>query len=309
MNLRLLHAFVVLAEERNFTRAAARLRIAQPALSQQIRSLEQQLGMGLVDRAGRPVRLTEAGAFLLTQARSILATWEQTEREASAIAAGTRGWLAIGFTRSSMYSVLPPALRAFHEANPRVELELHEMVTEEQADALTEGRIHVGIGRQPERIAGCTSRTVLRERVVVVLPPDHPNAADAEVRIADLADTPVVLYPRHPAAQFARSIESLYRDAGIVPDVAHRTFEIQTAIGLVAAGLGVTFVGESVAALARPDVVYRPVADLHGRPSSSLEAVFRERDDSPHLHAFLACLPTGLDDSDETRRADPIARP
>lgn len=289
MNLRLLRAFLVLAHERNFSRAAERLHIAQPALSQQMRSLEEQLGVALFDRARRPVGLTEAGAFLVPEARRLLEAWEATERGVWEIASGFRGWLAIGFTRSSMYSVLPPALRAFHAAHPRVDLQLTEMVTEEQEDALLERRIHVGIGRQPEGVAGCVSRVLLRERIVAVLPADHPAAAGDAVRLLDLRGTPLILYPPAPEAHFARYVESLYRDAGLVPDVAHRTHEIQTAVALAAAGLGVTFVGESVARLGRPDVVYRPLKDV-GDAWSTLEATYREADDSPHLRAFLACL-------------------
>lgn len=289
MNLRTLRYFVVLAEELNFSRAAERLHVAQPALSQQIRGLEKQLGAQLVDRARRPLRLTEAGSYLYTEARQILASCEQVALGAREIGAGARGWLAVGFTRSSMYSVLPPALKAFHRTYPQVELKLFEMVTEEHADALREGRIHIGIGRQPTPVAGCTTRVLLREQLNVVLAPDHPAAAADEVRIPDFADTPLILYPGHASAQFARSVESLYRDAGFAPPVEYRTFEIQTAIALVAAGLGVTFVGESVAAHGRADVVYRKLADTDA--TTMLAATYFSADPSPHLRAFLECLP------------------
>ncbi|MBB4689223.1 LysR family transcriptional regulator [Amycolatopsis jiangsuensis] len=292
MHLRTLRSFVVLAEELNFTRAAERLHVAQPALSQQIRGLERELGAQLVDRGQRPLRLTEAGSYLHTEALRILATCEQVALGTQQIGAGERGWLAIGFTRSSMYSVLPPALKAFHHAFPQVELKLFEMVTEEHADALREGRIHIGIGRQPAPIPGCATRLLLRERLSVVLAPDHPVADAGEIRLADLAETPLILYPQHPSAQFARSVEALFRDAGFVPFVAHRTFEIQTAIALVAAGLGMTFVGDSVAAHGRPDVVCRHVAGLGTvKGTSTLAATYRSADPSPHLRAFLDCLP------------------
>ncbi|MFJ7217479.1 LysR family transcriptional regulator [Amycolatopsis sp. NPDC098790] len=292
MNLRTLRYFVVLAEELNFTRAAERLHLAQPALSQQIRGLEKELGAQLVDRGRRPLRLTEAGSYLCTEAQHILASCEQVAVGTRDIGAGERGWLAVGFTRSSMYSVLPPALKAFHHAHPRVELKLFEMVTEDHADALREGRIHVGIGRQPAPVAGCTTRILLREPLAVVLAPDHPAAAAPEVRLADLADTPLILFPQQPSARFARSVEALFRDAGFVPSVAHRTFEIQTAIALVAAGLGMTFVGESVAAHGRADVVYRHVSGLAGEQGiSTLAATYRSAEPSPHLREFLDCLP------------------
>jgi DNA-binding transcriptional LysR family regulator len=291
MNLRTLRYFVVLAEELNFSRAAQRLHVAQPALSQQIRALEKQVGAQLVDRAHRPLRLTEAGSYLLTEARQILASCEQAALGAREIGMGSRGWLAIGFTRSSMYSVLPPALKAFHRAHPQVELKLFEMITEDHPDALREGTIHIGIGRQPAAVPGYVTRLLLRERVMVALAPDHPMATVDELDIGQLADTPLILYPRHHSAQFARFVESLYRDAGLVPPVEYRTFEIQTAVALVAAGLGVTFVGESVARQGRSDVVYRHVAGLDPTQITTLAATYQADDDSPHLRAFLDCLP------------------
>lgn len=291
VNLRALQYFVVLAEELNFSRAAQRLHVAQPALSQQIRRLERDLGAELVDRGQRPLRLTEAGSYLHTEARQILASCEQAALDTREIGLGAKGWLSLGFTRSAMYSVLPPALKAFHRAFPAVELKLFEMVTEEQADALRDGRIHVGIGRQPLAATGYTSRTLLRERVVAVLTPDHPAAERGETDIADLAETPLILFPRDPAAQFSRMVESMYRDAGFVPPVRYRTFEIQTAIALVAAGLGVTFVGESVARHGRSDVVYRHLTAPASAKTSTLAATFASGDSSPHLRAFLDCLP------------------
>jgi DNA-binding transcriptional LysR family regulator len=291
MNLRALQCFVILAEELNFSRAAERLHIAQPALSQQIRSLEDRLGTQLVDRARRPLTLTEAGLYLCTEARQILGALEQASLAAQEIGVGRRGWLSIGFTRSAMYSILPPALKAFHHAYPQVELKLFEMLTEEQADALRDMRIHVGIGRQPLAIDGCTSYPLLRERVMVALEPGHPLAAQKKVKMAELAETPLILYPKHQNAQFKRSVLSLYRDAGLTPLVAHQAYEIQTAIALVAAGLGVTFIGESVARLGRSDVVYRHLMGPGSKYRSTLAATFRTDDASPHLRAFLACLP------------------
>ncbi|WP_233836235.1 LysR family transcriptional regulator [Paraburkholderia sp. ZP32-5] len=297
MNLRALQCFVILAEELNFSRAAERLHIAQPALSQQIRSLEERLGTQLVDRARRPLMLTEAGHYLCTEARQILGSLDQMALAAQEIGIGRRGWLSIGFTRSSMYSVLPPALKKFHKAYPQVELKLFEMLTEEQTDALRDLRIHIGIGRQPLAAEGCTSVTLLRERVMVVLEAGHPLAARKTVRIADLADTPLILYPKHLNAPFKRSVQSLYRDAGVTPLVAHEAYEIQTAIALVAAGLGVTVVGESVARHGRTDVVFRHLAGPGSSHRSTLAATFRTDDASPHLRAFLECLPAPLSDA------------
>jgi len=292
--IRGLQCFVTLAEDLNFSRAAERLHIAQPALSQQIRALEDRLGTQLIDRARRPLRLTEAGQYMATEARQILANLEQAALGALEIGMGRRGWLGIGFTRSAMYSILPPALKAFHHAYPEVELKLFEMLTDEQEDALRDMRIHIGIGRQPLPKPGCTIIPLLRERLVVMLAPDHPLAAKEAVTIQELADTPLILYPKHHNAQFKHMVHALYRDAGVVPFVAHQTFEIQTAIALVAAGLGVTVVGESVARHGRTDVVARHLAGSGASWRSTVAATYRSDDASPHLRAFLECLPPAL---------------
>ena len=151
MDIRLLRYFSVLADELHFGRAAARLYVAQPALSQQIRALEERLGAQLVDRKSRPLRLTEAGSYFCIEARQILQAYEQASLGARAIGSGTHGWLAIGFTRSAMYSVLPPAIKAFHAAYPKVELKLYEMLTEAQAEQQLIAFLsqHVPSGKSP----------------------------------------------------------------------------------------------------------------------------------------------------------------
>ncbi|KAE8758504.1 LysR family transcriptional regulator [Paraburkholderia madseniana] len=290
MNLRHLQFFVILTDELNFSRAAERLHVAQPALSRQISLLEQRLGAQLFDRSGRPLRLTEAGHYFSAEARQLLASYERATLATREIGCGKRSWLGIGFTRSAMYSVLPTALKAFDRTHPDVELKLFEMLTEEQADALHEHRIHVGIGRQAQTAAGCSSLLLLRERVMIALSHDHPLAGNKAVRIAQLAQSPLVLYPKHPNARFSRFIESLYRDAGVTPRVAHHAYEIQTAIALAGGGLGVTFVGESVARHRRPDVVYRPLQGVGASRTTTLTASFRNDDLTPHLHAFLKTL-------------------
>jgi DNA-binding transcriptional LysR family regulator len=289
---------VTLAEELNFSRAAERLHIAQPALSQQIRALEERLGTQLIDRTRRPLRLTEAGQYLSTEARQIIGSIEQATLGTLEVGMGRRGWLSIGFTRSAMYSILPPALKAFHREYPQVELKLYEMLTDEQSDALRDMRIHVGIGRQPLAMEGYTTRVLLREQVVVVMALDHPLAKWKKVRIEDLADTPLILYPKHQNAQYKRSVLSLYRDAGVTPLVAHQAYEIRTAIALVAAGLGVTVFGESVARHGRTDVVYRHLTGPGSSQRSTLAATYRSDDTSPHLRAFLRCLPSAPDRND-----------
>lgn len=274
----------------SFTRAAERLNLAQPALSRQIRLIEERVGAGLIDRSSRPMQLTMAGACFLSKARRLLAEYETAVSEARQIAGGERGWLGIGFTRSAMYSVLPPALKAFHEDHPGIELKLFEMLTEEQVEALKDGKIHVGIGRNVRVIAGYANATLLREPVMAVLPSDSPAARRGRVRLADVADLPLVLYPRHPAAEYPRHIESMYRDAGFVPPIAYRVYEMQTALALVAAGLGVTFVGKSIAVHGRSDVIYRDLRGVGPNQMTSLTATSRADDGNPALRRFLGIL-------------------
>lgn len=290
MNIRHIRFFTVLAEELNFTRAAARLHVAQPALSQQIKILEANMGTLLFERSARPLRLTDAGAYFFVQAREILAQYEQATLGVREIGRGRAGWLGIGFTRSAIYSVLPPALKAYNRQHPDVELKLFEMVTEEHERALQEHRIHVAIGRQALPLPGFETRELLRERLMAVLPPDHRLATRKRIRMADLEGDAFVLYPRHPGAQYPRLIQNLCQDAGFKPRVAHQAYEIQTAIALVAAGLGVTLVGESVAGNGRRDVLYLPLEGGGAASMTTLTCTYRAGDVSPALHDFVAIL-------------------
>jgi DNA-binding transcriptional LysR family regulator len=290
LNIRHIRFFTVLAEELNFTRAAARLHVAQPALSQQIKILEANMGTLLFERSARPLRLTDAGAYFFVQAREILAQYEQATLGVREIGRGRAGWLGIGFTRSAIYSVLPPALKAYNRQHPDVELKLFEMVTEEHERALQEHRIHVAIGRQALPLPGFETRELLRERLMAVLPPDHRLARRKRIRMADLEGDAFVLYPRHPGAQYPRLIQNLCQDAGFKPRVAHQAYEIQTAIALVAAGLGVTLVGESVAGNGRRDVLYLPLEGGGAASMTTLTCTYRAGDVSPALHDFVAIL-------------------
>ncbi len=290
MNLRHIRFFVVLAEELNFTRASARLHVAQPALSQQIRLLEESMGTLLFDRAARPIRLTSAGAYFLIQARDILDRYEQASNTVRDISLGRAGWLGIGFTRSAIYSVLPPALKAYSAQHPTVELKLYEMLTEEHERALQQHQIHLAIGRQAQALANCETKILLQEPLVVVVASDHPLSRLRTVPVSRLRDCPFVLYPRYPGAQFPRLIQRLCQDAGFKPRVVHETHEIQTALALVAAGLGVTLVGESVAKNGLRDLAYLPLEGAQPSDLTTLTCTYRANDVHPALHDFVRIL-------------------
>lgn len=263
MELRLLRYFVAVAAERNFSRAAERLHIAQPPLSRAIQQLEAEFGTPLIDRNARPLRLTPIGAIFREQAQQVLARVEDMRKMMSdAAASAERRRFTIGFVSSTIYARLPALIRAFRVAAPETELVLVESTTLEQIAALKEGRIDVGFGRIRFEDPG-VRRIVLREEpLVAALPASSPLAdGDGPLAFANLAGEPLILYPRHPRPSYADQVLSLFRDNGIEPRIAHEARELQIAIGLVAAEEGFAIVPESVRRGRTEDVRYRPLRE------------------------------------------------
>jgi DNA-binding transcriptional LysR family regulator len=288
MELRHLRYFVAVAEELHFRRAAERLHMSQPPLSQQIRRLEEEVGATLLVRNQRRVELTAAGQAYLDRARDILAAVEDAAREARRVQRGEVGRLDVGFVGSAMYSVVPEVLRAFRERFPDVGLRLRELGTTEQLRRLEDGRLDVGFLRPPGPRPGLSIETVLLEPVVAALPEHHPLAAAPEVRIEDLAHEPLVLMTRAGAPGLRDALAALTDGPG-EDEIVQEVTEMQTLVGLVAAGAGVSLVPQSLRALARTGVVYR---DLTGDvPMVRLSAAWRTGDDSPVLAAFLELMP------------------
>lgn len=259
MELRHLRYFVAVAEEQSFTRAAARLHVAQPPLSRQIQQLEEELGVVLIERGGRPARLTEAGKVLFDQAVQILDRVADLRTMAKNIAESRRRRFSIGFVPSTLYGYLPDILRDFRAARPDTEITVLELTTLEQLTALKEGRIDVGFGRilfeDP-----AISRIILRDEVLVVAMPlgKAPGAgSEAAVSLADLVSEPLIVYPKSPRPSYADQVLAFFRTAGLRPCSIIEVRELQTALGLVAAGLGACLVPSSVQRLQRDGVAYR----------------------------------------------------
>jgi DNA-binding transcriptional LysR family regulator len=284
MELRHLRYFVAVAEELHFRRAAERLHMSQPPLSQQIRALEQDVGATLLVRNQRRVELTAAGAAYYARARDILDAVEDAAREARRVQRGEVGRLDVGFVGSSLYSIVPELLRGFRAQYPDVGLRLRELGTTEQLRRLEDGRLDIGFLRPPGERPGLTIETVLREPLAVALPDEHALAARSEVRVEDLAGEPLVLMTR-AGAPGLRDVLAPIADALGEEAIVQEVAEMQTLIGLVAAGVGVSLVPGSVSALARSGVVYRPLAGV--TPRVPLAAAWRTGDDSPALAAFL----------------------
>jgi DNA-binding transcriptional LysR family regulator len=256
---RLLRSFVTVAEELHFGRAAARLHISQPPLSAQIKKLETELGVVLLERDRRHVALTEAGRFLLARARHLLAEAERSCVEAGRIARGEAGVLTVGYTSTATYEVLPPLLHAFRKRSPDVQLELVEMRSRLQPDGLRSGRIEVGFACGPLDEQGIDEYVLAKEPFVAALPRRHPLAARKRLRLRDLDGAPFVLVrPDIEPAWADACTRSLVR-AGIQVTVVQETDTKIALLGLVAAGLGVSLVSASMKRLGRDGVVFRDI--------------------------------------------------
>ena len=262
MELRHLRYFVTVVQEGNFTRAAERLNIAQPPLSRQIQQLEASLGVPLLDRRSRPLRPTDAGRLFYEHALHILDRIEVLTIMTKRVGQLERGRFGIGFVGSTLYGALPDLIRRFRAAYPEVRVELVELTSLQQVAALKDGRIDVGFGRLP--IDDPTvKREVLREEpLVVALPIGHPLLERPGLpRLVNLVAEPLILYPKEPRPSYADQILSLFRTGGLEPTKAQEVRDVQTALGLVAAGEGVCIVPEAVQRLRRDDVLYRRIDD------------------------------------------------
>ena len=261
MELRHLRYFVAVAEERHFGRAAEHLHMAQPPLSQQIRRLEAELSVTLLHRTTRSVELAPAGEVLLVRAREILAAVDDASEDTRRAARGEFGRLAVGFTGSATYELLPKLAAALRTALPGVVLDLRgELLTPAQVAGLLDGTLDLGLLRPPVRERELAVEVVRREPLVAVLPQAHPLAAADAVPLEELASEPFVVYPSHFRSIVHDAVEEVCAAHGFLPRVALEVSETATLVSFVAAGLGVSLVPESVRHMTVRGAVYRPLA-------------------------------------------------
>ena len=285
-DFRQLRYFVAVAEELHFRRAAARLHISQPPLSQQIARLEEELGCRLLSRTRRRVELTAAGEAFLRDARSMLDELDVAVATVRRIGTGQAGLLRVNFVGSALLSIVPGIIQRFRRGGPSVEVELHERSTLEQLRALTGGLIDVGLVRPPIDVdESLATEVVMRERTVAAIPSEHPLAKRSRISLRSLGAEPLVLFPRDQAPGFHDLLTGRLAATGRLPHVVQYAPEMTTIIGLVAAGIGLSPVPASVAGLGLEGVTYRP---LTGAPDTELVAVTRAGDESPLVEAFLA---------------------
>ena len=289
MELRHLRYFVCVAEEGNIGRAALRLHISQPPLTRQIQQLEDQLGVQLLRRTNRGVELTDAGRVLYDDARAILGMTERAIERSNKAARGLLGRVDVAIFGSGIFGAIPSLMRSFREAHPEVSIFLHNMVKDEQIDALRHGRITLAFNRLMRPVEGLVNEILLTEPLYAAIPSDSPLAARTAVSMRELENVPLVLFPTGSRPSFIDRVHEMSQACGFTPTVAQEVGDVVHAVALVATGFGATLVPRSATAMGLPGLVYRP---LHHPTMSRVDlcCIYRRDDDSPILQSLLASM-------------------
>ncbi|MES2947881.1 MAG: LysR family transcriptional regulator [Pseudomonadota bacterium] len=261
IELRVWRQFLAVAEELHFGRAAVRLHMSQPPLTQAIALLEQRLQVRLFERTKRFVALTPAGAALLPEVRDLLQRAQALPAHARAAAAGELGRLRLGFVSTVGFVLLPEWVRALRERHPGVQLELLEATGDVQLQALERGEMDAGFMLHAPGFApgALECKLITSEPLIVALPQQHMLARQPQLTLDAVLDQPLVIFPRHIAPSLYDAIFALYHGAGRLPQVAQEAIQMQTIVNLVSAGLGLAWVPASVQQFRRPGVIYRTV--------------------------------------------------
>jgi DNA-binding transcriptional LysR family regulator len=282
-----IRCFVAVAEELHFGRAADRLNMTQPPLSRQIQVLERVLGVSLLDRTSRSVSLTHAGRNFLLEARRVLRIADSAILNTRRIAQGDAGSLAIGFTAASGYSILPKLIQLALANLPNVDLTLREMVTQEQAEALSDGRIDIGLLRPPMNRLEFETKRLTNESLLAALPSGDPRLDKDVLELSDFDGKALIMYSTEGAQYFHDMLVALLRGAGVTPVFVQHMSQIHSMLSLVHAGLGAALVPEAAASLHFKDVHFRPVTTNPPKPVE-LVMTWRKGNPNPALHRFLA---------------------
>lgn len=287
LELRHLKYFVTVADELHFGRAAERLGISQPPLSQQIHALETRLGAKLFERKGRGIALSAAGSALLPRARTILT---QAERAAESVARSQRGELGelhLGLVSSGPFTiVVPRVLARFRERLPDVRLVIHELATSQQIDALEQGLIDVGVIRPDALPNNIKAIELFKDSLTVVMHASNPLATgEGPITIDELAGEDFIFYQRHLGMRLYDEVVALCTRAGFSPRILYEVRELPTIIGLISGGFGVAVLPGSIQRMKVENVVYRPLANTDA--ATAVWAIYRDDANDPMVHAFL----------------------
>ncbi|RZI73278.1 MAG: LysR family transcriptional regulator [Variovorax sp.] len=293
VDLRAWRQFVAVAEELHFGRAAARLHMTQPPVTQAIAQLEKTLDVRLFDRTQRRVALTPAGEALLPDVRELLARAQALPRRARAAAAGEVGRVRLAFVSTIGFEKLPAWVRAFRAQCPQVALELVEATGDVQLEALARGDIDAGLMLHSPGFApvGLDGLSVSTEPMVLALPAQHRLATQRDPRLAQALAQPLVIFPRRIVPSLYDAVLELYRAEGMAPQVAQEAIQMQTIVNLVWGDIGIAWVPESVMQYRRDGVIYRRAAELSGArtrvPSCETSLVWSPGQMTPALARFV----------------------
>lgn len=305
IELRHLRYFIAVAEELHFGRAAKRLHMAQPPLSQQIRQLEVELGFQLFYRTKRNVELTEAGTLFLAECQRLLRQLEQAIERGRQTSRGEQGQLVIGFVSSAAYNVLPDILQLFRASTPGVSLELHELTTDQQVQWLKAGRMDIGFVRPPIEDPTLHLLPIFQESLVIALPDHHPLSQHAQIPLSVLAQESFILFPRSLAPGLYDQIISLCQQGGFSPTVVQEAIQMQTIVSLVAAEIGIAIVPASLQNLQRTGVVYRSL--MEATPQATVALIWQRQPPSPIVQRFLEVVQATAGIEDKNVPSDPLA--
>ena len=261
MNLQRLRYFVAVAEELHFGRAAERLHMSQPPLSQQIRLLERELDTALFDRSTRRVTLTDAGTFLYPEAVCLLSAADGVDRVMDQHRHGRAGTLRVGFVDSAAYEVMPRVLSEYRRRWPRVGYELHTMSSDEQVQALRAGRIDLGIGRAAADARNVEATLVMHEPLLVAVGASHRLAAAPQTSLRNLAGESIIGFDRRVSPSLHAVLAGMLGAEGVTYDPIIEATEYATILGFVAAGEGIAIVPASVQTFRPPDLHYVTLRD------------------------------------------------
>ena len=286
MELRHLRYFIAVAEEKSFNKAAERLFISQPPLSRQIKQLEEEIGVTIIDRENRPLRLTEAGEFFYEHALQILK--KSDDLRAMTIRKGSfDNSLSIGFVSSILYGILPRVIARFREVYPNIEIKLYELNSWQQTQSLVDGKIDVGFGRLLFEDASIRRILLREESLVVAAPIGHALSTEkrTSVRLMDLTNESLLLYPTEPRPSFIDYVLELFEARNLKANYFSEVRELHIALGLVAAGEGLTIVPKTLEHLRSQEVTYIPFED--GLLTSPIVMSVRHFDKSELLKTLL----------------------
>ncbi|QIN79961.1 LysR family transcriptional regulator [Rubrobacter marinus] len=294
MELSHLRYFVAVAEELHFGRAARRMHKTQPALSKQVSRLEKELGIELLHRANRKVRLTDAGRVFFEEACRVLEDVGHATEAARRAAEGEIGALEVGFFSPAIYGILPEIIKTYRDRFPDVKVTLHEWTSAAQVERLREGKIEVGFMRAPVDDEELITEHVFHEPVVAALPENHPLANWDTIPPEKLANEPFIMVPRRKEPSSFDKYVGICQRVGFSPRVVQEVFEIHAIVGLVATGMGVAFVPASIQVFQRPGVVYRALQDQGAQIGTAI--VRRNADPPPVLRMFISILRKAVTD-------------